>query len=496
MAAINKVVLLYPKPYFKQKLPWSSALVPLPIMALAAPLLAEGYEVTMINGDADSDSTKKVVAGCEDALLLGISSMSGPQIHYGLEAAKAVRAAGYKLPIIWGGYHPSILPEQTCQSEYVDAVVRGQGERTLQEIAGRLSQGEDFVDVPGTTMMRDGEIISNPVLEMEDINNFPRLPYDKLEHPERYISHLPNAGERSINYVTSQGCPYRCQFCAEPLVYGRRWLSYSPERVMEDVEFLKSSFNLDGVAYVDANFFVNQRRSREISQMSIDRKLDLKWTAYARSNQIVKFSEDSIRTFKLSGLSDLSVGAESGSNHMLKFMQKDITREETIEAARIARRHGFHVSFFFILGFPGETFEEMEETWGMIQHISDITGEYRSAMFFFAPMPGHALYDKACEMGFRQPETLEEWSQFNSFECNLPWMTQKIVNRMKQRDFYLTFGYPTASVLENTKGSRGRLLRKTYVDVMRKTGSYRCQKKYWNVPVDWWLAEGLKKLKD
>ncbi len=489
----NKVVLFYPKPYFKQRLPWSSALVPLPIMALAAPLLAEGYDVTMINGDADADAVKNVVDNCFDALLLGISSMSGPQIFHGLEAAKAVRLAGHELPIIWGGYHPSILPEQTCKNKYVDAVVRGQGERTLLEIAGLLSQGEDFADVAGTTIQRQGEVISNPSRKMEDINNFPRLPYEKLDHPERYISGLPNAGKRAINYVSSQGCPYRCQFCAEPLVYGRRWLSYSPDRVMSDVEFLKSHFHLDGVAYVDANFFVKEHRSREIAQLSTDRGLDLKWTAYARSNQIVKFSEESIQTFKSSGLSDLSVGAESGSDNMLNVMQKDISREETIEAARIARRHGFHVSFFFIVGFPGETAEEVEETWDMIQQISEITGEYRSAMFFFAPMPGHALYEKACDMGFQQPATFEEWSQFNSFECNLPWVSQKFANRMKQRDFYLTFGYPSASVLAHSKGRR---LRRRYVDMMEKVSSYRCQKKYWQMPAEWWVVESLKRIKD
>ena len=129
----------------------------MPVLAVAAPLFAEGYDITMIDANVEPGWLERVVAESGDALMLGISCMTGPQIHYGLEAAKAVRDAGLKLPIIWGGYHPSILPEQTSQNAFVDAVVRGQGELTMLELVGCLSQGEEFTGVDGITFTRSEE---------------------------------------------------------------------------------------------------------------------------------------------------------------------------------------------------------------------------------------------------------------------------------------------------------------------------------------------------
>lgn len=483
----NKVVLLYPKNHFgKVYHPWTWA--PLPILAVSAPLFAEGYDVKLIDANVDHNWQKRLVRECSDALMLGISCMTGPQIHYGLKGAAAVRAAGLKLPIVWGGYHPSILPEQTSLNSFVDAVVRRQGELTMLELAQRLSQGEDYTGAHGITFSRDGETVSNPARPVADINNFPRLPYDRLDNPRQYLNNM-HVGSRAINYVSSQGCPARCQFCAEPLVYGRRWKAYTPERVISDLEFLQSFLGVNGIMYFDSTYFVKESRAREISQKMIEKQMNLGWAANARAPQLGRFSQDTFDLLKRSGLWAFLVGAESGSPAQLQSMQKDIEPEDILQAARVASRHGIKITYSFIVGFPGETDQEVEETWTVMEEVSRIVGEYNSQLHFYAPTPGNALYHKAVELGLKAPASLEEWAAFSTVEGRLPWMSKSFQNRQRQREFYLVYGYPSEWVRRRAARSR---LRRAYISVASSLSSARCRRGFWGLPADWWLLRGMR----
>lgn len=481
------MVLLYPRNHYEKVYhPWTWA--PLPTLAVSAPLFAAGYDVTLLDANVEPRWLERVVEESRDALLLGISCMTGPQIHFGLEAAQAVRAAGLKLPIIWGGYHPSILPEQTSRNQYVDAVVRGQGELTLLELTNALSQGEDFAGIHGLTFTRDGETVSTETRQVEDINNFPRLPYEKLENPRQYLNSM-HVGTRVINYVSSQGCPARCQFCAEPLVYGRRWKAYTPDRVISDLEFLRSFLDINGVMYFDSTYFVKESRAREISQKMVEKGMKLGWAANARAPQLGRFADDTFDILKRSGLWAFLVGAESGSETQLANMQKDIGPEDILEAARVASRHGINITYSFIVGFPGETEAEVEETWQVMEKVSKIVGEYNSQLHFYAPTPGNALYDKAAMLGLRHPQSLEEWASFSTVTGSLPWMSKGFQKRMRQREFYLVYGYPSQWVRRRAARSTSRRL---YVGVASALGSFRCRRQWWGLPLDWWLLRGMR----
>jgi anaerobic magnesium-protoporphyrin IX monomethyl ester cyclase len=483
----GKITLLYPRNHFEKVYhPWTWA--PLPILAVSAPLFTEGYEVVLLDANVEPDWQRRLVEECRDSLMLGISCMTGPQINFGLEAAAAVREAGLELPIIWGGYHPSILPEQTSRNRFVDAVVRGQGELTMLELAGRLGEGEDFSDIEGITFTRDGETVTNPDRKIADINDFPRLPYEKLKQPERYLNNM-HVGSRVINYVSSQGCPARCQFCAEPLVYRRRWKAYTPDRVIADLEFLESFLGVNGIMYFDSTYFVNEKRAREISELMVAKQMKFGWAANARAPQLGKFSDETFDVLKQSGLWAFLVGAESGSETQLNTMQKDIGPEDILEAARVATRHGIKISYSFIVGFPGETKKEIEETWRVMEEVSKIVGEYNSQLHFYAPTPGNALYDKAISMGLEGPQSLEEWAAFSTVRGGLPWMGRKFQNRMKQREFYLVYGYPSEWVRRRAARSRARRL---YVDIASGLSKARCSRRFWSLPLDWWLLRGMR----
>src|SRR5262245_16992016 len=164
----DKVVLFFPSYYSDEAAP------PLALIHLAAPLVAKGYRVKIVDSAITPDGTAAVLAECEDAVCLGVSMVTGPMITQGVEVARAVRAAHPELPIVAGGWHASILPEQTLQSPYIDAVVKGQGEITFTEIVDRYAAGErDLGGIAGSLYKKDGKAVWNGDRGYTDINALP-----------------------------------------------------------------------------------------------------------------------------------------------------------------------------------------------------------------------------------------------------------------------------------------------------------------------------------
>jgi radical SAM superfamily enzyme YgiQ (UPF0313 family) len=272
-------------------------------------------------------------------------------------------------------------------------------------------------------------------------------------------------------------------------VYHRRWKAYTPDRVLSDLEFLESLLGVNGIMYFDSTYFVNERRAREISERLVERGKKFGWAANARAPQLGKFSDETFSVLKESGLWAFLVGAESGSESQLGAMQKDITPEDIVEAARVATRHGIKISYSFIVGFPGESADEVEETWQVMEQVSKVVGEYNSQLHFYAPTPGNSLFDKAVDLGLKSPGSLEEWAQFSTVSGDLPWMDDSFRNRQKQREFYLVYGYPSEWVRRRAAQSS---LRRLYVNVASGISGVRCRHQYWGMPADWWMLRGMR----
>lgn len=225
--------------------------VPLALLNLASPLLKEDYKVRIL--DMRIDNYRDFHVG--NPFFVGISTMSGNQISYGLKYAKKIKAEAPNCPIIWGGVHPTLLPEQTVQNNYVDIVVRGEAEETVLELANKLHANQPIDNVKGITYKQNGKIISTPNREFIDLNNLAtRLPYHLLSK-ERY----PSLQAGRIHIQTSRGCPHRCSFCYNSIVNRNVWRSTKPEWVLEAIECVNEEFpNLKCIDIVDDNFFVDK----------------------------------------------------------------------------------------------------------------------------------------------------------------------------------------------------------------------------------------------
>ncbi len=432
----KKITLYDPQVDEKEKL------VNLPIELLAiSSLLYKDYEIKIFDC---RDDKKEVVEHAKDSICFGLTCLTGFQISDGLEVAKAVREANPKVPIVWGGWHPSLLPEQTMQNEYVDIIVRGQGERTFYELVKALEKGNSLKEITGISYKKSGKIIHNHERPRESLNNFPPLPYHLIDF-ERYLI-KSYYGKRVVGYIASQGCPYNCSFCADRAIYKGIWKGLDAKRVLSDLKFLKEKYKIDGVLFLDNNFFVNEERDREIMQGLI--KLNLGWgRVLGRVNVLLRYSDDTWELMKKSKLHSIIIGAESGLDENLKMIRKGFLVKDIIAFHKKCKEYGIGVVSSLFIGVPGKSpgylKKEFDGTFDLMYKLWTIDKDKNAFLFFtFIPYPGSPLYETAKQNGFKEPESLEEWARFNfindvrKVRIQVPWVSKKYSRLVEIVPFY------------------------------------------------------------
>ena len=232
--------------------------------------------------------------------------MSGLQIKYALEFAHFVRVQNPSCPIVWGGVHPTLLPEQTATNDYVDIVVRGEGELIIKDLANKLALNQSLEDVAGITYNINGSIKSNPDGKIIDLNAVPiALPYDLLQ-----MDKYPSVRSGRFHIQTSRGCPHRCGFCYNSFFNKNKWRAKSAKRVLDEIEYILNRFpHVKIIDPIDDNVFVDKKRVEDICHGLIDRKLDVQWRGNCRFDYMSTYSKDFLELLVQSGCVELDFGA-------------------------------------------------------------------------------------------------------------------------------------------------------------------------------------------
>src|SRR5215510_4385807 len=347
-----RIVLYNPRaPYFT---------MPLALLAVGSALDRTRYDVVVVDGRTQADPVARVVAETADAACLGVTVLTGTPIRDALLVTRAVRVAHPRCRVVWGGWHPSLFPLDTLRQSGVDAVVVGQGEDTLVEIVDRIAAGEDFQGVSGCGAADDrrGSIALNPPRPTRDINAFPAHDYGLIQVEDYFALKR----ERQLDYITSQGCRFRCTFCADPTVYGRAWFGLDPRRVGDELEHLWKRYSFTDVGFQDETFFTHGGRVAALADEIRRRGLRFSWMATMRADQGARLDEAVLSACRDAGLRRVMVGIESGSEQMLDWMKKDITLPQVFATADKCRRNGVAVLFNLIVGFPDEPPESIAAT--------------------------------------------------------------------------------------------------------------------------------------
>ncbi len=420
-----KIVLYNPRAVFHT--------MPLALVAVGSALDRARFDVRLVDGRLERDPVARVIAETEDALCLGVSVLTGRPIHDALAVTRAVRAARPGLPIVWGGWHPSLFPGECLDEPSIDAVVIGQGEETLRELVARLAWGCDLEGCAGVAYRRGREVVLNPPRALGDLNAWPPHDYSLL----RVEQYFTRKGRRQLDYVSSQGCRFRCSFCADPFVYGRGWVGLAPSRVAREIQALDQRYRLDEVAFQDETFFTSPRRVDELCDEFIARGLRVSWTATMRADQACRLSEAAFEKAARSGLRRVMVGVESGSQRMLAWMQKDVTIDQILTAAERCARHDIGAIFNFIVGFPDEPEECLADTLALIKRLRAMHPAFETPVFYYRPYPGTAIAELARARGYTFPRGLDEWAAFDYVGGRSPWLSEAEWRRIERFKFYV-----------------------------------------------------------
>ncbi|PPJ25640.1 B12-binding domain-containing radical SAM protein [Nocardia nova] len=446
-AARPLVILLYPKVDHEKD--YVYFWMPFSLLTIAKPLMDEGLaDVVLFDGNQqDMAGWERFLDEYLDrALCIGVSIMTGGgQIGHALELVRAAKQRAHCPPVVFGGPHVNVLPDQTARHEMVDAVLVGPGQNALPAFVTALRANTAWEDVPGLVACRGRDLVRGPV-------NPPRTglmghyPWHLLD-VENYVRDDPTVAPRTLNYISSQGCVYKCQFCYE-LTYQRKYSAMAADGLVADIDDLRRRFSLSGIKFYDADWFVNLRRAAAFCEGVIDGQLDIRWAASINPNDILKARRARIPLLRLvadSGGSRLLMGIESGNDRVLReVVRKEVTRDQILDVTADIAAHGLLGSYTFIVGFPGEREDEVDDTYALIDQLRQLDPTPETRVHLFAPYPGTPLYEDAVRAGFEPPSSLEGWSHFDYYDSQTPWTSAATVARARAAtQMRLT---PTASI--------------------------------------------------
>lgn len=399
--------------------------IPWGLLYVGSSLVNAGYSVKIIDELTHPHWQDLILEELKhQPIFVGVSSMTGKQIQYGLTFSAFVKKHS-QLPLVWGGVHPSLFPEQTLKNENIDFVAKSESEATIIEFMNYL-EGNQMIDSVKSMGFKDKDRIHiNGDRPYADLEHLPRLQYSLIDI-DRYTGKRFGS-QRSFELCTSRGCPHHCGFCYNMTQYNGTWRSMSIDHIFENLCELIDHYKIDGLTWREDNFFVSRERVREIAERMIREKIDLKWHADCRIDYVDSYDDSFIALLKRSGCHTLTLGVESGSNSILKHINKNITREQVLRAKDKLSKHGIYQNYHFMLGFPNESEEDVNETIDLIyelmkknRYFGEICGPS-----LYTPYPGTTLFAESLQKGFHPSETLEGWIDMDWHSLRLPWVTGK-----------------------------------------------------------------------
>lgn len=367
-----KIVFVNPNRYAGYAKP------PLGLLSVATVCKKTGHSVKILDADLLNLTPYGVAHYAQGADLVGITAMT-PLIGEAIAIAKAVKS-GSQIPVIIGGVHATIFPQELTKA--FDAVVCGEGEGSVLNLLADLKGGK----------LKDIYYADHSV----DYNSLPLPDYSLLDLSAYHPRHPHAAREPWTTVSTSRGCPFACTFCSQA-VFGRQYRALSAKRTADLLKMLVKTHGVCDITFYDDEFTIDSWRVYDLCDHIQD--LDLTWTCEARADLV---SKSILRTMRQAGCRLIYFGIESGNQEVLDGLNKHIRLEQVELAVRQTQEAGIKAAGYFMLGCPGETPQTMQET------IDFATGLHLDHAQFSAcsPLPGSRLYDQYVK------DQIPDWSAF------------------------------------------------------------------------------------
>jgi hypothetical protein len=389
--------------------------MPLGLLHLGSAL--SGQPVVIVDGRLDLAPEARVAGLAREALCLGVTVRSGRNIGDALRVSRAVRAANPELPIVWGGGHPTVLPEQCLGSEVVDACAIGAGEETLGELVAALRAERASPDLAGLAWRRGDKVVIGPLRAPADAARAPRADYRllDLEHYFRV------RGARRLDYCSSRR-PWPIQAPPQPA-----WSGLPAQRVVAELRDLVGPLRVTEVSFQDEDFFAEPRRAEAIARGLLEAAVPFAWSAAGSAAALGRMSPEAFRALAASGCSRVDVRPPA------ETVLGGEEAEAILEAARRLRTAGIGGRFAFTAGFPGRGPAGLAEIHRLILALRRIDPHCEAPIWLHAPHPGPP---GAMPPDFPVPERLEGWVEAG-LEVPGRWVPSGLRRRASRLQFFL-----------------------------------------------------------
>lgn len=404
---INKVMLMSPR-YTLYKNDVRRCVSPLGLAYIAAFIEKKGYEVCILDvsaeghhntieegnfvsyGLSDDEIRKRILEFCPD--IVGVSCIFSSQYENAKRLLEIIKSIEPSITTVMGGSHPTYTIKETLDDKNIDFIVIGEGELTMTKLLQTLNDNGDITKINGIAFREEGRVFINRNIEY--IADLDQLPFSArhLLNMELYFKiNLPQSpypkGKRVAQILTSRGCPAKCIFCTTTNFWGNRYRGRSAKSVVEEIEMLNEKYGVDEIQFTDDNLTLNKNRATQII-VGI-KHLGLSWCV-PQGVAVWALDEELLERMRESGCYQLTFAIESGNQHVLDhIVKKPLKLHRVSPLVKKAQSLGIKVHGFFVCGLPGETIEQMHQTYDFAKSVG-----FDSASFFVAtPLVGSELLE-------------------------------------------------------------------------------------------------------
>ena len=376
--------------------------LPLGLLSIASYLQANGHRIRFLEMSAGHVNLKKEIAAFQPDVI-GISTLSYLSSLDAKQLTANIRR-WTAAPVIWGGQAPSAMPEMYLRDGKPDYLILGEGEVTWLAFVEAMAAGEDLSGIPGMAYLKDDRLVVTPQRPVADLTTFPDLDWS-LVQPERYFSSFFNC-TKMLYLHASKGCVADCTFCANKRYHQGCNRSRDPKQVMRDIECLVTEHGANGIYFSDELFLPRRETRNALMEMLIEKDLDLVWGCQTRLGVL---NEEDLQLMHRAGCRWILFGIESGSEERIREIRKKINLKTAKQTVDWCKKTGITVQTSFIIGFPDETPEEMQQTIDLAESLDPNL----VVMNILIAFPNSDIYDRMLveKPAFHAPETIRQMAK-------------------------------------------------------------------------------------
>jgi radical SAM superfamily enzyme YgiQ (UPF0313 family) len=414
--------------------------MPIGLAYIAANLKKNGFSVEILDCQVHDFGfeilKKKILEG--KPCMVGLTATT-PMIHSALHVARMVKKISPETNVVLGGCHASFLSEEIVKKPCIDVVARGEAEVTAVFLARALKEKTPLSGVKGIAYKENGVVkVTEP---REFVDNLDELPFPARELLPigKYRPQLDMVIRSPVRVLmTARGCPFNCFFCGGRYITGKRYRYYSTGKVIEEIELLVNRYGARQLIFLDDNFVVNRKRTKEVCEAMIKKGLHKK-LVWACESRVDGVTPEILKLMHDAGCRIVSYGIETSSQRLLNVLKKDITVDQIKNAVRWAKEAGLECRATFMLGIPTETRDDSLAT---IEFAKSL-GLDRAKFSLATPYPGTEFYEMAKgQLGGR------DWTEYNTMsgftENDVIYVAEgrtaeelEEIQRRAMREFYL-----------------------------------------------------------